>query len=358
METQDTDIQAYESPLTSSESPPSVHTLETTRHSASQPIQRLSRGKSQVLRQASALELYSRLDYSPKNSKAERLKHCRKIAYFVRHKETGLVRIALDTCKLRWCALCGSARVSWITYTVSEWLANRNQPKLATFTLQHTDEDLTFQVQRLYRFFVNLRKLPAFRSRVRGGIWFFQIKMSTMDHLWHNHLHCVIDSSYFPQGELSSTWKQITHHSYIVDIRTIRHPGKTANEVARYAACPCDLSKNTLDNNVDVLHALHGRRICGAWGTARGVTLKPPRDEHPELWENIGSRSVIMFQLETSQDAKAIYQAWQNHTILDSGINCLLKMDWMDDIVRNYQPADDGHKSGDSLWDNGSKTIR
>lgn len=143
-----------------------------------------------------------------------------------------------------------------------------------------------------------------------------------------------------------------------MDIRIIRNPGKAANEVARYAACPCDLSKNTLDNNVNVLRAMHGRRICGAWGTAKGVTLKPPRDEHPELWENIGSRSVIRELRNTDPRARAIYEAWHDRTVLEEGVNCLMVDDWIDDIINNYQPAGDGHKSGESLWDNDCRTIR
>lgn len=329
-------VKRPETAFLASESPLSVHTLETTCAEPSQPSERSSRAISQLQRQASALELYSHLDYSPENSKARRLQLCRKTGYFVRHKETGQVRLALESCKLRWCALCGSAKVSWITHSVSEWLANRSRPKFATFTLKHRDIDLEQLLDDLYRFFFALRRSKDFCSHVRGGIWFFHIKLSSADGLWHIHLHCVLDSDYFPQAELSDLWLKITGNSRIVDIRKIDNPGKAANEVARYAACPCDLSKNTLDNNVNVLRALHGKRICGAWGTAKGVRLKPPRDEHPELWINVGSRTVILELCKTDPAAAAIYQAWRNQTYLESDINCRALDDWLDGDFKKY----------------------
>ncbi len=336
MDSREADLGSSQTGFLGSESAPLVHTLETTRHSPLQPNQRSSRAKSQVSRQASAVELYKYLEYYPDSDKLTALKRCRKIGYFVRHKETGRVRLALNNCKLRWCALCGSAKVSWITFTVSGWLANRHRPKFATFTLKHTDEDLGFQIQQLYRFFVNLRKLAGFRSKVRGGIWFFQIKLSVNDGLWHNHLHCVIDSSYFPQGELSSFWSRITEGSTVVDIRIIQDPDKAANEVARYAACPCDLSKNSLEQNREIYHALHSRRICGAWGTAKGVQLKPPKDEQPDLWENVGSRSVVVELRNSDPCARAIYQAYVQHTYLEPDVNCRSFDNWLDDDFQNY----------------------
>ncbi len=309
---------------------PLVHTSETTVGNASQSTLRRSRAILQIARQSSAIKLYEHLACGFESRRLEELKRCRKVGYFVRHKETGLVRLALDSCKLRWCALCGSARVSWITHAVSEWLANRDRPKFVTLTIKHSAADLKFQIDCLYRFFRTLRHRPDFCSHVRGGIWFFQIKKSDNDGLWHNHLHCVVDSNYYWHKELSHTWCQVSHGSFIVKINEIKDPGKVANEVARYAACPCDLPKLELEDIVTVFHALHGRRICGAWGTAKGVPLKPPKDEHPELWENIGSQAVVRGLSETDPNARAILKACQYHTVLDAGITCRFTDDFLD----------------------------
>lgn len=302
---------------------------------------------SQANRQVAAVGLYQHLEsdiesrlYHGHRDEAYRrsgkVAACRKTQWFTRHKETGLVRLAYESCKQRWCPLCGSAKVSWITFTVSEWLANRNQPKFATFTIKHNEADLDEQLTSLTRNFYNLRRRPEFRKRVRGGIWFFQIKKSAADNLWHNHYHSVIDSDYFPQAELSQMWERVTHDSRIVDIRIIREPGKVANEVARYAACPCDLSKNTLQDNVTIYEALHGKRICGSWGTAKGVTLKPPKDDHPELWENIGSRLVVCGLCHSDPNARAILDAYENQTVLEEGVTVATIEDFLDDNLSHY----------------------
>ncbi len=213
---------------------------------------------------------------------------------------------------------------------------NRDRPKFVTFTIKHSDAELQFQIDCLYRFFRCLRRLPDFRTRVRGGIWFFQIKKSDRDGLWHNHFHCVVDSSFLNHSEFSRMWEKVTHGSTVVDIRAVRHPGKTANEVARYASCPCDLSKLNLDDRVTVYHALHSRRICGTWGTAKGVTLKPPKDDHPNLWENVGSRTVVRELRFSDPNARAILEAWQNHTPLQVDVNCRVTDDFIENNLNHF----------------------
>lgn len=309
-----------ETAFLASEPPPLVHTLETTDVSPSQATHRPSRGILQEARQSRAIELYELQDYNPKNSRADKLRSCRKVAWFARHRETGQVRLCLSSCKLRWCVLCASARISWITYAVSKWLANRDRPKFATYTLQHSSAELDDQVTWLYRFFRRLRQRSDYTAHVRGGIWFFHIKKSRDDGLWHPHIHSVLDSSYFWREDHSRLWLSVTGNSMVADIRKIDQPGKAANEVARYAACPCDLTKNSADDNVTLYKALHGKRICGTWGTAKGVPMKPPKDEHPELWENIGGRSVVLFLRDSDPNARAILEAFESGTSLAAGV--------------------------------------
>jgi hypothetical protein len=212
---------------------------------------------------------------------------------------------------------------------VSEWLVTLDRPKFITLTIKHSEADLAWQLKCLYRFFRTLRRHPDFCAHVRGGIWFFQIKLGEKDHLWHLHFHCVVDASFFPQDELSRLWKRITHGSPIVDIREIRQPGKTANEVARYAACPCDLSRNKLEDNVTLYHALFGKQICGTWGTAKGVPMKPPKDEDNHKWERLAGKSLILELRKTDPNARAILEAWQNNTPLDADVRIV----FTDDVV-------------------------
>ena len=279
---------------------------------------------------AAAIQLYSHLENDPESSlyhddrnpaekRSVKLSRCRKSGFYARHKVTGLVRAFRSSCKIRWCPLCGSALVSWRTHSCSEWLAKLDRPKFATYTVQHSSENLDIQVKSLSRYLLRLRKLENFRNYVRGGIWFPQIRRSSGDGKWHPHAHCLLDSSYYPLKEFNADWKKASRGSYVADIREVRNHTKVVNDVVRYSAYPGDLASLSLDDAVTVYLAFHRKRLCGAWGTAKGVPLKPPKDEHPELWEWLSGISIVLELYDSNADAKAIYEAARNHTVLAPG---------------------------------------
>jgi len=226
--------------------------------------------------------------------------------------------------------------VSWITHSTSEWLKHLDRPKFVTFTLRHSSAELNWQISCEYNAFRNLRLNPDFKKYVQGGIWFFHIKKSETDYQWHNHLHCLFDSYYYPQNELKKAWSKVTGGSYIVDIRPIRSPKKAANDAARYAACPCNVTDLTHDELLEVYYALHGRRICGAFGTAKGVPLKPPKLEHPEQWENVGSITAVNGLRYESAEARAIYDAEWFGTPLPAGITVTRIDNFMDNFESRF----------------------
>jgi hypothetical protein len=102
-----------------------------------------------------------------------------------------------------------------------EWLPTVTAPKFITLTLKHSPAPLSHQISTLYGCFRKLRKTKLLTKTVRGGIWFFQVKQSAADYLWHPHLHIVVDSPYIPKHQLSRAWLSITKTSQIVDIRQI-----------------------------------------------------------------------------------------------------------------------------------------
>lgn len=330
-----------ETPFPAQKAAPLVHTLETTAGDPLQAIERPNRSKSQEKCQAAAIWLYSHLENNPGSSlfhgdrdpykkRSYKLSRCRKFGFFARHKETGLVEAFRSSCKIRWCPLCGSALVSWRTHSCSEWLVRLDRPKFATYTVQHTDESLDSQVKSLYLYLRYLRQLRNFRKYVRGGIWFPQIKRSSGDGLWHPHAHCLLDSTYYPPEEFHADWQKSSRGSYVADIREVRDNTKVVNDVVRYSAYPGDLAALSLDDAVTVYRAFHGKRLCGTWGTAKGVQLKPPRDEHPELWEWLSGISIVLGLCNSNADAKAIYEAYRDHTVLAAGVSIKLT----DDIVQ------------------------
>lgn len=302
--------------------PSLVHTEQTTAQNPPLPTY------GQVLRQscrrkfAAAMVIYKVMDASDVSFRANRLDDCRQISWFTRHIQTGEVRVASSCCSLRWCPVCSNVRRNYVTHSVSDWLSKQEYPKLMTLTLLHTKDSLNSQIDKLYKCFRELRRRKEFAAAVTGGVWFFQIKKSKTDGCWHPHIHAVITGDFFPRRRLSRIWYEITNGSMVTEIRAIKDPVGAANEVARYATCPGDLSALSPDDGLEMVDALHSRRICGTWGTGRKISLRPKSTIVKEDWENIGSWKSVFSQIETDQDAKAIVHAWKTGQTLVEGISC------------------------------------
>lgn len=280
-------------------------------------------------------------------SRPRRLADCRQNAWFARHVETGEVRVAASCCNLRWCPVCSNARRNYMTHSISEWIGEADHPKFMTLTLQHSTAPLDFQIDTLYRSFQNLRRRTAFKKAVTGGIWFFQIKKSKTDGLWHPHMHALVTGKYLSKYELSKMWLAITLTSPIVDIRTVRDPQGAASDIARYATSPGSLVGLPPDDAVDLVNALDGRRICGKWGTAREVCLRPKRVEEPGKWESIGSWTTVFQMYETDPGARAIVSSWKNKQPLPSGISCTD----IDALINNLSDAAWADYDFESVYD-------
>lgn len=303
--------------------PSSVLTEQTTTQFSPQP------SYGDVLRDscrpayAAAIRAYSCIDGTSEHARPKRLRECRRLAWFSRHIDTGEVRVASSSCSLRWCPICQNSRRNYVTVSIAEWLTESDHPKFLTLTLKHTHAPLDHQIHHLYNYFKLLRRRREFIHAVSGGIWFFQVKKSKTDGLWHPHLHAVITGKYFAQRRLSRIWSEITCGSTHVDIRPIFDPKGAANDVARYATSPGTLVGLPPDDAVELVEALHGRRICGTWGSARGVSLRPKPAKDKDKWKNLGNWNTVFGMYDTSADARAIVNSWKNRQPLPEGISVL-----------------------------------
>jgi|GEM_PF-6750281 len=266
---------------------------------------------------------YEALDHLRPRKRADILRSCRTQAYFVRHDVTGEVQVASSSCKLRWCPLCARARKVFIQHQVAEWLGDADHPKFITLTLKHTNAPLEHQVKHLYNYFRELRRRKDFRDKVTGGIWFFHIKKSKTDSKWHPHLHCLITGLYIPRSRLSHLWSEVTYGSYHVHIRAVNDNERASAEAARYSACPGSLAGMSSSDMVELIEAMHGKRICGTWGTGRAMSLRPEPMYERHHWTNIGNWQVVNGSRDTDKNADAILSAWHNKHPLPSGITCI-----------------------------------
>ncbi|KKM95344.1 hypothetical protein LCGC14_1189170 [marine sediment metagenome] len=273
-------------------------------------------------------QLYEYLDSIHTTTKIENFDACKRFGWFVRHVDTGRVKIASRSCKLRWCPLCSNSKKYLLASETKEWLETVEKPKFLTLTLKHSENELVNQIDNLYKSFRKLRLMKCYKKLFKGGVWFFQIKKSDKDDLWHPHLHCVIDSKYIDWTKLWKAWLTITRSSKVVDIRSVKDPDQVAEYVARYAARPSDLAKLELPDQLELVEALHGRRLVGTWGTARGMSLSPSKPQDADKWKNVGSWGIIASLFDEDIRAKAIWKAFK----LNDPLN----------VEDNLQPFEDG----------------
>jgi len=295
---------------------PLVHNIETTGRNALPESFQAYRAGFDIPNYRASGEFYWRVDKELGTDYLSKWDVCRERAYFCRHKDTGEVKVFSSACRLRWCSLCTNARRGFITHQVSEWIKTARYPKFLTLTLKHSNAPLAHQVDSLYNYFRKFRKAKMVKEGAIGGIWFFQIKRSKESGQWHPHIHCAIEGAYLPHNKLSKLWGNITYGSNIVDIRPIRDLERGAAEVARYASTPADLATTNPDDYVELFASLHGRRSCGTWGTAKGVSLRQPKADEADKWINIGSWTVVYAMQNREPAAELIIQAWlQNNPL-------------------------------------------
>lgn len=281
-----------------------------------------------------AAKIYNLLDDRSDKKRSWRLLHCRDHAWFYRHDETGEVRVGSNACSLRWCPVCARSRRNYIAHVVGEWIPETAYPKFLTLTLRHSTAPLDWQIKCLYKYFRELRRRLEFKRCVTGGIWFFQIKKSKADNLWHPHLHCIITGLYLSKHKLHKMWCQVTHGSFVADIRGIDDPQKAANDAARYAASPGSLLGLSLADGCELVGATYGQRICGTWGTGRAVSLSPVKSEDADKWHNVGSWYQVMSELDYNSNARAILHAWKHKEPLDQEITMILSAAQVDSAIR------------------------
>ena len=288
----------------------SLDTIETTAHPTFAPTYQEHRRRHCEPEWTRSLELYAALDQADQSTNLQLITSCRSRAWFVTDPATLRVRVMSNACRLRWCPLCAQARRRSITVQVADWLRSLSRPKLLTLTLRHSDAPLAHQVASLFTFFRNFRRVKQIRTDVRGGIWFFQIKLCPTTGQWHPHLHCILDANFLPQRDLAQIWLRTTMSSNVVDIRSIWKPDEAAAYVARYCSRPTNIATIATDDAITLHRALHSRRTCGAWGTARGVCLTPKSDRPRSAYINLGSYRDVLRASHTLTRARQILGAW------------------------------------------------
>ncbi len=270
---------------------------------------------------SSVERLYTTVDVLDSKNFFSRLSSCRQSAFFVRHEKTGEVQVRSKHCGLRWCPMCAASRQAWIAGECERWFIQVDKPRLVTLTMRHNDRPLADQVHDLYDHFRKFRKRKFFSDRTKGGVWFFHIKKSQTDHKWHPHLHCLIDSDFLEHKKISELWHKVTGDSHVVHIKAVTNPTNSVRHAARYSAEPCDLAGHSDIDSLEVFYALHGKRICGTWGSARMISFRPKAREDSESWKNIGTWQTIYSLKDEDDRAAMIWKAYALEKPLTAGVS-------------------------------------
>lgn len=194
---------------------------------------------------------------------------------------------------------------------MQSWFSTVKTPKFLTITIKHTDQPLGEQLTSLYSNWQRLRQLKVITKKCRGGIWFFQLCFNPKHNEWHPHLHCIIDSDYISHNYLSRQWLRLTGDSKVLDIRTVRDPKDVAAYVARYAARPAQLENLSAKRCIELVTSMHGKRMCGVWGSARGLSLRPHKLADADKWQRVGSYTTVLNTAAFDPASKAILDAYR-----------------------------------------------
>lgn len=257
--------------------------------------------------------VYEQIDIRNDKKNVIQFTGCKSFAWFVKHRTSGQVRVASSRCNLRWCPLCIKTKRFIMLQSLVPWVKNAKKPKFITLTLKHSDAPLRDQITRLYDSFKVLRRSVFWSKRVTGGVWFFQIKKSETDGLWHPHLHILADGRYLPHEVISPLWLKITGDSSVIDLRGIKDVKKTSEYVARYATAPANLMDLDIESAVEVVESLAGRRVCGTFGTAKGVQLVPKKCPDASEWEFMCSFTVCVHRQKMDDWHEEIFTAWKDN---------------------------------------------
>lgn len=135
--------------------------------------------------------------------------------------------------------------------------------------------------------------------------------MSKVDGRFHPHLHMVCDGLYIDKFKLSAEWLHCSKSSKIVDIEAVKDVSKVADYVARYATAPCRMVSFSDDQQLEIFEALHGRRICGTWGTGTGIKMKPTEPVDSGDWIKLASFWDVVGFKETRPDMALLFRCWK-----------------------------------------------
>jgi hypothetical protein len=198
----------------------------------------------------------------------------------------GVYKLVGDFCHDRWCVPCAKTRADTFTQNIRRALSGKTV-RFMTLTLVSTNDSLLLRLKHLLASFRRLRRIPLWRRLVRGGCASIEITFNRETGLFHPHLHCLIEGSYFPQAILRTEWELATGDSRIVDIRPCTSHDNAAAYVAKYLVKPIAHADHLdAEHLADVVQSFRGVKQVVTFGTWRAYALSKPLTD--DDWKSLG----------------------------------------------------------------------
>lgn len=225
-------------------------------------------------------------------ARIRRFRECGSNCYVEYSRSLNRYRFRASYCGDRMCIPCCRARSLVVQERLKQLIGN-HRVRLLTFTRKATDRTLADALDDLRTPFFNVRQSLLWRSSVKGGASFIEVKRGRDGVRWHVHLHCLIVGTWIDVKELKALWFNATGDSFVVDVRT----GKNRDEFIGYAAAYAGKGwgREMLDDPEglrECVTALGGRRLFSTFGEWWGRSFDDPADEVSD-WRNLGRFHVV-----------------------------------------------------------------
>lgn len=221
-------------------------------------------------------------------SRVTNFNECGATAYVYRSvADPTKFRLGGSSCRDRFCVPCSRDRSRCLATNVINALGKR-PARFLTLTLLQTAAHLRDVLDKLYDSFRKLRTTRFWKTHVRGGCAFIEVKYNADGEAWNVHLHAIIHGTYLDKFQLAREWHAITGDSYIVRVKLVEDDVAVGQYVVKYVSKPFNNTFLNRNEYLDtVIAVMVGRRLCLTFGDWRGIKLtESPNDQD---WISLGT---------------------------------------------------------------------
>lgn len=180
----------------------------------------------------------------------------------------GFIKVFQVDCGNRLCLSCSQKRAKRLFARYMPLVKLYKQPALLTLTICRQTRLNYHKIRRQFRVFRHYWT----KMNIKNGLYVIETKQKTDG--WHTHIHAIIDSSYYPQAQISDEWKQSTDgDSFIVHIQRVDTMSALSYLLKYLGKTATIRTKSGAD---EYLNATHGTRLVQTFGKRYGEIVKKP----------------------------------------------------------------------------------